>query len=208
LSVRSVPLLIEFSIFTLKYSSLGATLRLCQHFQKLDEIYGCKASITPPFVIETIQGVASTAEPPADEVAGQLTFINEIQSMTIINFMIICLQLAEEIHIIIEENDLRPTKPLDTIIHDERSLPAKTNNKLRHVNPRERFGINALTEARNKKTELDLKKLEFEGKKLELEKEKLSLEEKKVDRELELKKYEIDLKYRTQYEIARLSFEL
>jgi hypothetical protein len=77
-------------------------------------------------------------------------------------------------------------------------------------------GMRALAEARNQKTAFDNRKLDLESEKLEFEKQKwemeaklkareLDLEEKKIENDFKNSQYEIEIKYKTQLELAKIS---
>jgi len=169
-----------------------ATLKRCSRFEELDEIYSEKLNINPPFLINT----------PLPDNTVEISEIGDEQASDLFTSPT---SFPE-----VEPVESQPsTSTAIAVIKDTKGPDDKKNGK-------KKTGLEALMESRsskttidNRKLDIDLMKLEFEKQKweseMEIKKKQLEIDEKKIESEAQNSRYEIELKYKTQIEIAKLN---
>lgn len=167
---------------------------MCPYFDELDEIFGTKISMKPPFIHDSLDSLLDLEEEPHvhDSEAVSVSSIAEI--------------IDEEVVLPVASTKTSKTyKERKNSVVSGMTALAETA-QLRFAIQKEEVELSKLKwedEKERRSSEYNLQMQKFQFKK-EVTERRLQLEEKKLENQLELEKFKLEIEMKTKIELAKL----
>jgi hypothetical protein len=186
---------------------IATLLKMCPYFDELDEVYGSKVNLVPPFTHDSMMTSPISSKQAAEEVHGSSSLDGDSEDVG-------SSQFVPQRSSGTSEEETTAEKATERRKKVKRKSPMKTGITALALTAKLRFEV--------QREEIDLAKEKWEDEKrrrdssyeLELQKfdhekyatdRKMALEEKKLENEMELAKFKIEQESKLQLEIAKIN---